>query len=102
MESLTPSSSEYANSLADLMSHLHSHNDSEEQKDLPLLEPTLGESNSAEAAQSFSRTKKFVPTHPHPSVPNRPPLETIAGFMAAPIDKLREMFLKFPTDEMKS
>lgn len=38
------------------------HNDSEEQKDLPELEPHLGADGSATAAQSFSQTKKFVPT----------------------------------------
>ena len=83
------------------MDHLHHHNDSEEMKDLPLLEPTLGEEASAHAARTFSRTKKFVPTHPHPSVPNQPPLETFVGFLAAPIDKLRDAFTKFPTEDMK-
>lgn len=44
------------------MAHLRPHNDSEEQEDLPLLEPKLGEKASKEAAAQFSRTKKFVPT----------------------------------------
>lgn len=34
-------------------------------------------------------------------MPNQPPLETLAGFLAAPLDKLKDMFAKFPTDEMK-
>ena len=37
----------------------------------------------------------------HPSAPNHPPLETLVGFLSAPIDKLRDEFAKFPTDEMK-
>lgn len=37
----------------------------------------------------------------HPSAPNHPPLETLAGFLAAPIDKLKDAFSKFPTEEMK-
>lgn len=44
------------------MEHLKLHNDSEEQRDLPLLELALGLNNSEVAAASFTRTKKFVPT----------------------------------------
>jgi len=32
----------------------------------------------------------------HPNAPNKPPFETVAGLMAAPIDKLRDLFEKFP------
>ncbi|KAI0056261.1 hypothetical protein BV25DRAFT_1814410 [Artomyces pyxidatus] len=97
----TPGTSEYDTTLKKVMEHLRPHNDSEEQEDLPLLEPELGADGSAQAAQSFSRTKKFVPTRAHPSAPNRPPFETFAGFLAAPIDKLKDMFETFPTEEMK-
>lgn len=48
--------------LKGVMTHLHKHNDSEENDDLPLLEPALGPDGSEAAAQSFSHTKKFVPT----------------------------------------
>jgi hypothetical protein len=44
------------------MGHLRKHNDSEENEDLPLLEPSLGTEGSLAAATSFTRTKKFVPT----------------------------------------
>jgi hypothetical protein len=33
--------------------------------------------------------------------PNKPPYETLVGFMAAPIDKLKDLFTTFPTEEMK-
>jgi hypothetical protein len=93
-----------------------------------MLEPILGEDASKEAAAQFSQTKKFVPTRAHPSAPNKPPYETLVGFMAMPvrarlsssheavfaidvltgiigctqIDKLKDMFAKFPTEEMKA
>ncbi|KAH8115031.1 HHE domain-containing protein [Phellopilus nigrolimitatus] len=101
LESLTPGAADYDSLLDKVMAHLHEHNDSEEIKDLPLLEPAIGADASKTAATSFSRTKKFVPTRTHPSAPNRPPLETLAGFLAAPIDKLQDAFSKFPTEEMK-
>lgn len=59
---MTPASPEYSALLKKVMDHLHEHNDSEEEKDLPLLEPLLGEAGSQAAALSFKRTKKFVPT----------------------------------------
>ena len=38
----------------------------------------------------------------HPSAPNKPPFETLAGFLAAPIDKLLDAFTSFPnSDEMQ-
>jgi hypothetical protein len=43
----------------------------------------------------------FVPTQSHPSAPDKPPFETVAGLMAAPIDHLKDMFKKFPEDVKK-
>ena len=101
LESLSPGSADYASLLSEVMAHLREHNDSEELKDLPQLERVLGTEASQKAAASFSRTKLFAPTRAHPSAPNKPPLETLAGFLAAPIDKLKDAFAKFPTEEMK-
>lgn len=101
IESLAPASPEYASLLSEIMAHLREHNDSEELNDLPPLEKAIGVEASQKAAASFSRTKKFVPTRAHPSAPNKPPLETLAGFLAAPMDKLKDAFAKFPTEEMK-
>lgn len=81
--------------------HLKHHNDDEERDDLPLLEPKLGSENSKEAATSFTRTKKFAPSRAHPYAPNQPPLEFVS-FLLTPIDALRDMFAKFPTEEMKA
>ena len=37
----------------------------------------------------------------HPGAPNQPPYETLAGFLLMPIDKLKDMFTAFPTQEDK-
>ncbi|GLB37091.1 putative HHE domain-containing protein [Lyophyllum shimeji] len=101
LESLPAGSKEHADLLKETMDILHKHNDHEEREDLPLLEPTLGRESSSEAAAKFKRTKQFAPTRVHPAAPNKPPFETVAGLMAAPIDKLKDMFAKFPTEDMK-
>lgn len=102
LESLTPASTNYSELLKKVMDHLKHHNNDEEVKDLPVLEPLLGEERSRAAAKEFTRTKMFVPTRAHPSLPNRPPAETLAGFLVTPIDKLKDAFAKFPTEEMKN
>jgi len=101
IESHKPGSQEHVAILKSVVELLRPHNDSEEQKDLPLLTKAIGEEASAEAATRFKRTKKFAPTRAHPSAPDKPPFETVAGLMAAPIDKLKDIFAKFPTDEQK-
>ncbi|TFK36182.1 hypothetical protein BDQ12DRAFT_725232 [Crucibulum laeve] len=101
LEDLSPGTSQHASLLKEIMDHLKPHNDSEENEDLPLLEAAIGREDSQSAAKSFERTKKFVPTRSHPSAPNKPPFETLAGLMAAPMDKLKDAFAKFPSDEEK-
>ncbi|KAI4134500.1 MAG: hypothetical protein LQ347_001459 [Umbilicaria vellea] len=78
------------------MSELAEHIMEEEAEDLPRLEKCLGTSESEALARSFTRTKKFVPTRSHPAAPDKPPFETVVGMMAAPLDKLSDMFRKFP------
>lgn len=62
LESLQPGSAEYHTLITTIMESLHHHNDDEEIKDLPLLEPIIGEQASKDAALSFKKTKKIVPT----------------------------------------
>ncbi|KAI0071351.1 hypothetical protein K474DRAFT_1607084 [Panus rudis PR-1116 ss-1] len=99
LEGMNAGTEEFDALLTKMMAQLHHHNDDEEIDDLPLLEPKIGEEGSKQAAQSFKQTKKFVPTRAHPAAPNQPPMETLAGFLAAPIDKLKDAFASFPTEE---
>ncbi|PCH38901.1 hypothetical protein WOLCODRAFT_128794 [Wolfiporia cocos MD-104 SS10] len=101
LEGLQPGHEDYSRTIELVMASLHPHNDDEEIKDLPLLEGVIGEQASKEAALNFKKTKKLVPTRAHPSAPNKPPFETLAGFLAAPIDKLKDWFASFPTEEEK-
>ena len=118
LEGLSAGTTEYDDTVKQVMDHLRPHNDSEENTDLPKLEAQLGDELSEKSARSFEHTKKFVPTRSvpiyniayritcsdvpsraHPSAPNKPPYETLVGFLATPIDKLKDMFAKFPTED---
>jgi hypothetical protein len=120
LESMNVGTPEYDGLLRSVMDHLHEHNDSEETQDLPQLFQAIGADRAQAAALDFKRTKKFAPTQyvsparydvgavlmnyscsPHPAAPNKPPFETVAGLMAAPLDLLRDTFQKFPSHEEK-
>ena len=62
LESLKPGSEEFDDLMTRIMGALRHHNDSEEIKDLPLLEPAIGKAMSTKSAASFKTTKKFAPT----------------------------------------
>lgn len=93
---MTPDQPEFKPALKSLMDDLAQHIKEEEQDDLPALEKVLADADSESLANSFERTKMFVPTRSHPSAPDRPPFETAMGMLAAPMDKLMDMFRKFP------
>lgn len=77
---------------------LDKHIEDEENRDLPALEKALAAhaEDADSLAASFERTKHFVPTRSHPSAGESPPFETVMGLLAAPMDRLADMFRKFP------
>ena len=82
------------------MSTLQSHIEEEEKDDLPKIENALsqGENQGAseKLANNFERVKAFIPTRSHPSAGENPVFESVMGLLTAPIDKLADMFRKFP------
>ena len=82
--------------LVSLMDDLAQHMKEEENEDLPALNAAISKDDAKGMEKEFRRTKSFVPSRSHPLAPNRPPFETVAGLMAAPIDRLGDMLRKFP------
>lgn len=95
-QSMSPSDPSYIPTIDSLWESLSQHIIEEERDDLPALEGAIDADASDSLARSFDRTKHFVPTRSHPSAPDRPPYETAVGMMATPIDKLMDMFRRFP------
>jgi len=95
-QNLSPSDASFMPTLEKLYKDLDEHIREEEKDDLPALEKALPDGESERIAASFQRTKYFIPTRSHPSAPDRPPFETVAGLLAAPLDKLGDIFRKFP------
>lgn len=78
----------------DLAQHMHDV----ETIDLVKLESAITPEESERLGKSFDRTKIFMPTRSHPSLPDRPPYETATGLMAAPLDHLQDIFRRWPDD----
>ncbi|KAI5791929.1 hemerythrin HHE cation binding domain-containing protein, partial [Geopyxis carbonaria] len=98
-QQLYPDDAAFRPTLDGLWAQLKVHIKEEEASDLPQLENALAKGASEESeslAKSFERTKMFVPSRSHPNAPDRPPWETVVGLLAAPIDKLRDVFTRFP------
>jgi len=97
-QNLSSSDPEFVPKIKVIWDLLEKHIDEEENRDLPALEESLKpyarESDSL--ASQFEKTKHFVPTRSHPSAGENPPFETVMGLLAAPIDRLADLFRKFP------
>jgi hypothetical protein len=94
-----PTSEEFYPKLDETMGALTPHIEAEEKDELPELEKALGPDASKDLAKSFYRTRHFLPTRSHPWAPNKPPFETVVAFLATPVDKLGDIFRRFPYDE---
>jgi hypothetical protein len=101
-QGLNPDVQDFEPTLKALWRELSQHIKEEENGDLPTLEKHLSAGESEDLAASFSKTKAFVPSRSHPSAPDDGgPFETVAGLMAAPMDRIGDLFRKFPTRDMK-
>ncbi|KAJ5773240.1 hypothetical protein N7457_008136 [Penicillium paradoxum] len=95
-QNMKPSDSDFIPTLQALMADLLEHIREEETSDLPQLEEALSEEESQSYSTTFGRTKMFVPSRSHPSAPDKPPFETAVGLLTAPIDRLADLFRKWP------
>ncbi|KAF8976143.1 hypothetical protein BGZ46_008502 [Entomortierella lignicola] len=95
-QNLKASDAAFESTLIALWRDLSQHIKEEEEHDLIVLEDALQVKDSESLSNSFKRTKYFVPTRSHPNAPDKPPFETVAGLLVAPIDRLKDLFSKFP------
>ncbi|KAF9360834.1 hypothetical protein BGX34_007470 [Mortierella sp. NVP85] len=96
-QNLKATDAEFLPTIVSLWEELSQHIKEEEENDLPALENALDEEASYKLGRSFQRTKFFAPTRSHPNAPDKPPFETAAGLLAAPMDQIKDLFSKFPS-----
>ena len=94
-QELSPTDSKFAPTLEALMKNLTGYLGQEED-DLAILENALSQADSETLSRSIDRTKMFVPSRSHPVPHSKPPFETAASLLAAPMDKVADIFRKWP------
>lgn len=90
LENLAPSSPRYAAKVRLLAENVRRHVEEEERELLPLLERTFEDERRRELASVLERAKRAAPTRPHPTAPDVPPGNFIAGAFAAVYDRSRD------------
>jgi acetyl esterase len=76
--------------LARVAAAVRQHVPEEETELLPALRAAVGDDNMLTLGGEFTAAKRKMPTHPHPSAPDQPPGNTLAGAVASLVDKVRD------------
>jgi len=76
--------------LGRLMDDIRHHIEDEEQDLLPKLQSACSAEELRDLGEKVERAKKTAPTRPHPSAPDRPPMNLVLDTGAGFIDKIRD------------
>jgi hypothetical protein len=93
---------DFSTMLKKIMDELNHHIEEEETQLIPLFRKNASSEVLQNLAKEWYTKQKLVPTRPHPDAPDRPPMETVAGLMAAPLDKAKDLMRDFPEEVKKS
>lgn len=87
--------------LRKIMGELTAHVKEEETDFIPTLQKHASPNDLQEMAKQWYSTQKGACTHPHPSAPDKPPLQTVVNKLGAPLDKARDLMRDFPEAQKK-
>ncbi len=90
LEQLDPADPRYQVEIDKVIDEVRHHAQDEEENIFPQLRATCPPEQLLELGEKARATKKAGPTHPHPSAPDTPPGNKIAGPLAGIVDRLRD------------
>ena len=76
--------------VAKLIQDVRRHIEDEERDLLPQLRAACDEADLRKLGEKFEHSKRLAPTRPHPSAPNRPPVNKILAAGEGLVDRLRD------------
>lgn len=79
-----------------LVAEVKHHVQEEEEKLFPVMRENLSAGQQQTMAKVFRVAKFLSPTRPHPSAPNKPPLNLLVGSLAAVFDRLQDFLRGYP------
>lgn len=90
MEKLDPDSAEFTSRLAKLRRAVERHAEAEETKEFPRVAAKETAERLEQMGRAYEAAKQAAPTRPHPSTPNTPVANMLAGPFAAVVDRARD------------
>ncbi|WP_027947146.1 hemerythrin domain-containing protein [Amycolatopsis taiwanensis] len=90
LEDLPATKPRFEELMRDLMNDIRHHIEDEEHDLLPKLQQACPPEQLRDLGEKIVRAKKFAPTRPHPSAPDKPPANLILDPGAGLIDRLRD------------
>ncbi|HEY3002196.1 MAG TPA: hemerythrin domain-containing protein [Kribbellaceae bacterium] len=90
LEDLEPADPLYDEKLGKVIDDVRHHAREEEDVVFPQLRDECSPDELLELGDKVRTIKKIAPTHPHPSAPDTPPANLIAGPMAGIVDRVRD------------
>lgn len=79
-----------------LIESVRHHVREEEEELIPAMRANLTQDQMATMAKTFRAAKSVAPTRPHPSAPNKPPMNFLAGSVTGMIDRMNDWLLGLP------
>ncbi|MGA8115079.1 MAG: hemerythrin domain-containing protein [Actinocatenispora sp.] len=94
LEGMSPLDPEYRARVDDLISDVRAHIAEEEQQLFPALAAATTPEHLCELGARVEQAKRNAPTHPHPAMPDTPPLNRVLDRGAGLIDRLRDALVR--------
>jgi hemerythrin-like domain-containing protein len=77
---------------------LHHIDEEEEPKLFPEMQQALSHDEQEQLGQRITMAKKLAPTRPHPSAPDKPPMDVLVGVPTGIVDRIRDLMSGRSTD----
>jgi hemerythrin superfamily protein len=90
MEKVDPGSAEFTSKLAKLRREVERHAEAEETKEFPRVVKKETPERLKQMGRAYEAAKRAAPTRPHPSTPNTPAANMLAGPFASVMDRARD------------
>jgi hemerythrin superfamily protein len=89
-EKTDPADEEFVRIFREVSKSVLHHIEEEEGQLFPKLRERLSAAQMSDLGAKISKAKRFAPTRPHPSAPDEPPMDKLAGPAAGLVDRIRD------------
>src|SRR3954453_17357418 len=88
LDGMSPSNLDYLTTVRKLAGQIRTHAGQEEADLFPALASMMSAEERLVLGEKLEKAKSMAPTHPHPSAPDRPPMNKVLGPGVALVDRL--------------